>query len=165
MPDFNPLVWLITIALILLALVATLGAFTMMGKLFWGEFVEKADIRMSQFWWKDVRLGAVHAVGMLVLAKLGEGRPLLHIVALLWIALIAACLWLALPALVQRAHPSRDPLKGALCAVWACALPYFGQALLVVLLCGCYAAGLSVLLDSRKKNQPEKNPEFAPESL
>jgi hypothetical protein len=48
-PDFNPLVWLITIALILLALVATLGAFTMMGKLFWGEFVEKADIRCPSF--------------------------------------------------------------------------------------------------------------------
>lgn len=159
MPDLKPLVFLVTAFVAIMALVGALGAFSSLGRLFWSDFVEKAEIRMSEFWWKDVRLGAVHTVGLLVLAKLGEGRPLLHIIALLWIALMAACLWLALPALVQRAHPSRDALKGALCAVWACALPYFGQALLLVLLCGCYAAGLSVLLDSRKKSQPEKSPE------
>ncbi len=151
MPDFKPLVFLVTAFVAIMAVVAALGAFTSLGRLFWGDIVERADQRMSQHWWRDVRLGALHGVGLMIVGGLGNGRPVLHILALLWIALAAACLWLALPALVQRAHSSRDPLKGALFFVWACVLPYFGQALLLVLLFGCYAAGLSVLLERRRK--------------
>jgi len=96
-------------------------------------------------------LGTFHALGLLFLLSRSEGKPLVGLLGILWLALAMLCLMLGLSALVQQLgfllFPEQNRLRRALGSAmvvgWACAFPYLGQALGVALLVGAYAAGLA----------------------
>ena len=153
----NPLVGLLSITLALLMLWIGVGSFVSLGQALWGDSIGRARGRMETHWWADVRLGALHGVGLLVLAIVSRNHPLLGLLTLALIGFALTCLWMAIPALVQRLGerivPGRSRLQGnfvgAFCLVWGCAIPYLGQALLLVLLLGTYATGLAGFLNRK----------------
>lgn len=152
------LIGLSTLALLLVMVSCGLAAFACVGRALWGDAVEKVRARLASGWWRDVRLGGMHALVIFAMALVSRGRPVLFVPVLLWLGVVLACLWMALPGLVlcmgERLSPRWVPLAGAFCLVWSCAFPYLGQALLVVLLLGTYGAGLGVLLESRRSQTP-----------
>jgi len=161
MGDFKPLLGLVTIGLLLSMLGLGLGAFACLGKALWGETVDKIQLRLAQSWWRDVRLGGLHALGIMVMAAISHGRPLIILPTLLWLSVVLACLWFALPAMILNLGEKLGPrgaaatsCAGALCLTWGGALPYLGWVLLVVILLGTYGAGLAVLLEGMRKPPP-----------
>ena len=164
MPELKGLLFLLTVALGLTMIGWGLGAFTMLARMLWGEQLERIHQRLELQWWRDVRLGALHAVALLALLSVAQGRPLLTLLGLIWLAVVAAALALAVPAFVERLSQRLQPqspyaLRGATLIVWGCALPYLGQAMLLLILLGCYAAGLATLLRRNPQAQvmSEKN--------
>lgn len=100
---------------------------------------------------RAVGMGTFHALGLLFLLSRADGRPLVGLLGILWLALAVLCLLLGLSALVQQVgfllFPDQNRLRRAvgsgLVVGWACAFPYLGQALGIALLVGAYAAGLA----------------------
>ena len=64
----RPLLALLSITLALLMFSAGLGSFAALGQSLWGDSARRARTRMETHWWADVRLGALHGLGMFVLA-------------------------------------------------------------------------------------------------
>ena len=161
----RPLLALLSITLALLMFSAGLGSFAALGQSLWGDSARRARTRMETHWWADVRLGALHGLGMFVLAVVSQGRPLVALFALAVAGFGLACLWVGIPALVERLgeriHPSASrPLVyfvGASCLVWGCAIPYLGWSLLVVLVLGTYASGLASFLGRKAARAQDGN--------
>jgi hypothetical protein len=160
----KPLIFLITLSLILTLLGVALSAFARVGQSLWGDTVDKVQTRMSESWWRDVRLGALHGLGILMLLAISRSLHLLFLVAVVWLGLAVACLWMGTPALVESlakrvgGSPWARALGGGLCLTWACAVPYLGQALLIVLVLGTYGAALGTILESRKQPPKPQSP-------
>ena len=109
-----------------------------------------------------LKLGAMHAVGLLIVLGLAERRPLVGILGLLWLAASALCLVFGLAAWVellgQRIASHQSPVVRSLLAgqvlAWGCAFPYAGWLLAMGLLVMAYAAGLAGWLNPARKGLP-----------
>lgn len=148
MPSLNGLVFLVALALLVVLLGLSLGALGLLAGAVFPQRVARAQnaLRAASF-----RLGLLHGVGLLALLVASERRPLVGLVALVWLVFALLCLLLGLAALVRQVSlllfPMLSRWRGHLAAAailaWACAFPWVGWVLGVGLLVTAYAAGLA----------------------
>jgi len=95
-------------------------------------------------------MGLAHGLILLLLLSRADHRPLVGLVAVLWLVFALFCLGLGAAAGIEQVGfllwPEgprlRRSLASALVVAWACAVPYVGQVLAVCLLLTAYGAGL-----------------------
>ena len=145
MPDL--LLLLVLAALLACFLGLSLGALGLLLPAVLPRRVETARgyLRTPSLW-----MGLAHLLMLLFVLGHSEGRPLVGLVGVLWIAFALGCLVLGAAAGIEQVgfllwpetpRPRRT-LSSALVVAWACAVPYLGQLLALCLLLTAYGAGL-----------------------
>lgn len=121
-----------------------MGSFVSLGQALWGDSIGRARGHMDTHWWADVRLGALHGVVLSVLAIVSRNHPLLGLLTLALIGFALTCLWMAIPALVQRLGERIVPVVPGSRAILGEPFAWFGDALFPILVrpcCWCFCWG------------------------
>lgn len=149
MPSLNVLLFFLAVGTAVSLVSISLGA---LGGLAGALFPQRVARAQESWTASSFRLGLLHALGLLVLLRVGERHKLVQLVALAWLAFSCACILLGLASLVRKVAAQLFPqlprwraflLAGATIA-WSCAFPLAGWFVLsFALLCTGYAAGLA----------------------